>query len=50
MLSKESLYLREEVNRINPDIDLSQKVEIGGETTELVIPMTVEFFWPKAGT
>ena len=49
MLSKESLFLREEVSRINPDIDLTQEVEIGGETVTVVIPMTVEFFWPKTG-
>ena len=49
MLSKESLFLRDEVQRINPDIDLKQEIEIGGETTELDIPMTVEFFWPKTG-
>ena len=50
MLSRESLFLREEVARINPDIDLKQEVEIGGETVSLDIPMTVEFFWPKTGT
>jgi len=50
MLSKESLYLREEVKRINPDINLTQEVEIGGESIEMDIPMTVEFFWPKSGT
>ena len=49
MLSKESLFLRDEIQRINPDIDLKQEVELGGESTELDIPMTVEFFWPKAG-
>ena len=49
MLSKESLFLREEVARISPDINLSQDVEIGGETVSLDIPMTVEFFWPKTG-
>ena len=49
MLSKESLFLREEVARISPDIDLTQDVEIGGETVSLAIPMTVEFFWPKTG-
>jgi hypothetical protein len=49
LLSKESLILRDEITRINPDIDLKQEVEIGGETTEMVIPMTVEFFWPKTG-
>ena len=49
MLSKESLYLRDEISKINPDINLEQEIEIGGETVSLAIPMTVEFFWPKAG-
>ena len=49
MLSKESLFLREQVAKINPDIELSQEVEIEGETVSLDIPMTVDFFWPKAG-
>jgi len=49
MLSKESLILRNEVTRINPDIDLKQEVEMEGESTEMAIPMTVEFFWPKSG-
>ena len=50
MLSKESLLLRDEVARINPDIDLKQEIELEGETTVVDIPMTVEFFWPKART
>tara|TARA_R100000152_G_C6732203_1_gene156743 strand:+ start:121 stop:915 length:795 start_codon:yes stop_codon:yes gene_type:complete len=50
MLSKESLLLRDEISRLNPDIELSQDVELpSGETVSLAIPMTVEFFWPKAG-
>ena len=49
ILSKESLFLRDEVARINPDIELTQDVEVDGETVSLAIPMTVEFFWPKAG-
>ena len=49
MLSKESLILRDEVTRINPDINLTQEIELEGETTEVDIPMTVEFFWPKTG-
>ena len=50
MLSKESLILRDEIQKINPDINLTQEIEIGGDSTEMDIPMTVEFFWPKAGT
>ena len=49
MLSKESLILRDEVTKLNPDINLKQEIEMEGETTEVDIPMTVEFFWPKAG-
>ena len=50
MLSKESLFLREEIQRINPDINLRQEIELEDGTTEVDIPMTVEFFWPKTGT
>jgi len=49
MLSKESLFLREEVAKINPDIDLSQEIELGGTVVKVAIPMTTEFFWPKTG-
>jgi len=49
LLSKESLILRDEIQRINPDINLKQEVDFGGESTEVDIPMTVEFFWPKTG-
>ena len=50
MLSKESLYLRDEIQRINPDINLTQEIDMDGESTEMDIPMTVEFFWPSTGT
>ena len=49
MLSKESLYLREQVSKINPDIDLYQEIDMGGEVVTVLIPMTTEFFWPKTG-
>ena len=50
MLSRDSLFLREEMARISPDIDLSQEIYWEGETVSLDIPMTVDFFWPKAGS
>jgi hypothetical protein len=50
MLSKDSLYLRQEITKNSPDIDLSQEIEIEGETVRVDIPMTVNFFWPNAGT
>ena len=49
-LSKESLFLRNEITRIGPDVVLKQEVEIDAELTEVNIPMTVEFFCPSAGT
>ena len=48
MLSRDSMYLREEIVKVSPDIQLEQEIEIGGETVMVDIPMTVTFFWPKA--
>jgi hypothetical protein len=39
--------LREEITRVQPDIQLKQYIELGGETVEVDIPMTVTFFWPN---
>ena len=47
MLSKDSLFLRKEMVRVSPDIELRQEIEIGGEAVDVNIPLTVEFFWPK---
>ena len=49
MLSRDSMFLREELTKVSPDIELEQEVEIGGETVKVDIPMTVGFFWPKTG-
>ena len=49
MLSRDSLFFRSELLRISPDIDLTQEIEIEGETVKVAIPMTVGFFWPEAG-
>ena len=48
LLSRDSIVLRTEISRISPDIELSQEIEIGGESVKVVIPMTVGFFWPEA--
>ena len=42
-----SMALREEITRVQPDIQLKQYIELGGETVEVDIPMTVTFFWPN---
>jgi len=46
MLSRDSLFLRKEINKVAPDIELEQEIEIEGETVKVDIPMTVNFFWP----
>ena len=46
MLSKDSFELRKEIQRVAPDIDMEQEIEIGGETVKVAIPMAANFFWP----
>ena len=41
------MYLRGEIKKVSPDIELIQEVEIGGDVGEVDIPMTTEFFWPS---
>ena len=50
LLSRDSLFLRTEIQRIAPDINLKQEVEMEGEAVEVEIPLTVNFFWPSART
>ena len=46
LLARDSMYLRSQIKKTTPDIDLSQEIEIEGETVKVDIPMTVGFFWP----
>ena len=48
MLARDSMALRNYIQEISPDIDLTSEIEIGGETVSVSIPLTVEFFWPKS--
>ena len=49
MLSKDSLALRKELQRVSPDIEMKQEVEfVGGDAVEVAIPLTVNFFWPES--
>tara|TARA_R100000008_G_C3578295_1_gene166681 strand:- start:1251 stop:2006 length:756 start_codon:yes stop_codon:yes gene_type:complete len=50
MLARDSLYLRQEVTKVSPDIELSQEVQIEGEPVKVDIPVTVNFFWPNTET
>ena len=49
MLARDSMYLRKQMKEVSPDIDLTQEIEIGGESVKVAIPMTVNFFWPDFG-
>tara|TARA_A100001011_G_C13650152_1_gene571362 strand:- start:35 stop:535 length:501 start_codon:yes stop_codon:yes gene_type:complete len=47
-LSRDSLAFRQYLSVITPDVDMSTKVvSSSGEETEVVIPITVRFFWPS---
>ena len=48
LLARDSMHLRKEIRDVTPDIELSQEIEIEGESVKVDIPMTVGFFWPDA--
>ena len=48
VLARDSMHLRKEIRDVTPDIDLSQEIELGGESVKVDIPMTVGFFWPDS--
>ena len=48
MLARDSLALRKELSKVAPDIEMTQEVEIGGESVKVNIPITVNFFWPDS--
>ena len=50
MLARDSVALRNQIQKVSPDIDMTSEVEIGGETVSVSIPLSVEFFWPKSIT
>ena len=46
MLARDSMFLRNEIKKLTPDIKLEQEVDLEGESVKVNIPMTVNFFWP----
>ena len=48
LLARDSVALRNYIRDIAPDIDLTSEIEIGGEAVSVLIPLTVEFFWPQS--
>ena len=47
LLARDSMFLRQEILKVAPDIDLSQEIDIEGASVKVTIPMTVNFFWPS---
>jgi len=47
MLSRDSLYLRQEMIKTAPDLEMMQEIELEGDVVEVNIPLTIDFFWPK---
>jgi hypothetical protein len=48
LLARDSMALRNYIQEISPDIDLTSEIEIGGETVSVSIPLSVAFFWPDS--
>ena len=49
-LSRDSLAFREYLTSVTPDVNMTTKVKnSAGKETEVVIPITLRFFWPSAG-
>ena len=42
------MFLRKEIQKVTPDIELSQEINIEGDTVKVDVPMTVNFFWPES--
>ena len=47
LLARDSLFLRQEIARVSPEIELRQEVEMEGYTVKVDIPLTVDFLWPN---
>lgn len=49
LLARDARALREEYNRVSPDIDLTVTFEEDGVDREATLPIGLNFFWPDAG-
>ena len=48
MLSRDSLFLRNEIQKVVPDIELKQEINIEGAMVKVDLPLSVNFFWPNS--
>ncbi len=49
LLARDARALREEYNKVSPDIDLTVSFEQDGVEKEATLPIGLNFFWPDAG-
>jgi len=49
LLARDARALREEYNRVAPDVDLTVSFEQDGVEKEATLPIGLNFFWPDAG-
>ena len=48
LLARDSMVLRKQIKEVAPDIELTQEIDVEGESVKVDIPMTVGFFWPDS--
>lgn len=48
LLARESKALRDYIKQVQPDIDLTVKVNYRGVEEDIALPINVSFFWPDA--
>lgn len=48
LLARDSKALREYVKQVEPDLDLKVSISVNGVEEDIMLPMSVTFFWPDA--
>lgn len=48
LLARDSKALREYIKQIEPDLDLKVSISVNGVEEDIMLPMSVTFFWPDA--
>lgn len=46
LLARDSKALREYIRQVQPDIDLKVPVTVNGVEEDIMLPITIDFFWP----
>jgi hypothetical protein len=48
LLARDSRSLREYIQKVQPNVDLTVPVTVGGAEEDITLPITVSFFWPES--